>query len=372
LKLENKINIIRNKKHQNDLMIEVGPPLPLTDEEKSTIYPCLKKKGLNPGMLDIITNIPHRTHIIKVRSKEGKLLGLTNILLTPSIFMKHYFGEGNQIGTNHSFFFTEPDRQAEILSAIFNKLIQIRPFGYYVGLIAYENAEDFRSALNGVPHIVAQKVLEKGSISTRDPNKEQVLFKEHKHLSRQIHRFLNKGGTVHFHEGPVCEDLANAFVSCCKDSYVKHVHPGRSFNIDAYGDHVRSFLTSFPGSLHIYAKLNGKVVGVQTFIKHVSYIELTEGGFSSSEQTYHAYENIIVASIRYAVEHGLDKVSYGLISNPAKDRLMDKDTHEPIFLVMFFRSKIAATVCNLYRYKAHKRFSIPYWRDRSVFHYLPI
>ena len=69
-------------------------------------------------MLDIITNIPHRTSIVKARSSSGELLALTSVLSTPSIFMKHCFGEGNHIGTNNTIFFAETNRRAEIFAAI--------------------------------------------------------------------------------------------------------------------------------------------------------------------------------------------------------------------------------------------------------------
>ena len=358
------------QENQSDMIVEVCEPHPLTSEEKSALFPCLQQRGLSPDMLDIITNIPHRTRIVKVMSDKGDLLGLTSVLLTPSIFMKHCYGQGNHIGTNNTFFFAGEDRKARVLSAMFKKLIELRPFGLYIGFVDDDIAEDFRSALDEVPHVVADKVMEAGSISTKDPGTEQALFEEHRHLSRQVHRFRNKGGTVHFHEGPVREELADDFVACCLDSYRKNMHPGASIDVDAYGDHVRNFIMTFPSALHIYAKLNNRVVGVQIFIRHERHLELTEGGFLS--QTYHAYENIIVASVRYAVEHGLDRVNYGLILNQPKDRLMDKDTRKPVFLVMFSRDAVDPASLDDYRYKAHERFPTLYWRERSAFPNLPL
>jgi len=168
------------------------------------------------------------------------------------------------------------------------------------------------------------------------------------------------------------EGLADRFAACCKDSYGRHGHPGQTIDVGRYGDYVRDFLTTFPGALHVYATVGDQVVGAQTFIRHDRRLELTEGGFSATSKTYHAYENIIVASARYAVENGLEKVSYGLVSNPAKDRLMDPATRTPVFLVMFLRSRLAAVLCRRYRHKAHERFPMPYWRDRSRFDDLPL
>jgi hypothetical protein len=220
--------------------------------------------------------------------------------------------------------------------------------------------------------VVAKKVLERGAISLRGPDTERSLFREHRHLSRQEKRFANKGGTVHVQEGPVEGELADAFVSCCTDSYSRHAHPGRSINVEGYGDYVRDFLVSFPETLHIYARMNGNILGVQTFIRHDNHLELTEGGFSSTDKTYHAYENIILASVRYGLEKGLDRVSYGLVTNPAKDRLMDREGREPVFLVMFFRSRITSILSGMFRGSAHKRFPLSYWRERGKFENLPV
>ena len=343
---------------------------PLTSEEKSTLGPCLQERGLSPKMLDIITNIPQRTRIVKVLSDKGELLGLTSVLLTPSIFMKHCYGQGNHIGTNNTFFFSKNAHKAEVLLAMFKHLIEIRPFGYYIGFIDDDMVDDFRSALDKVHHVVADKVMETGSISTRGSQAEQSLFEKHQHLSRQVHRFHNKGGTVHIHNGLVGDELAEDFVACCLDSYRKNVHPGNPIDVDAYGEHVRNFITTFPFALYIYAKLDDRVVGVQIFIQHEHHLELTEGGFLS--QTYHAYENIIVASVRYAVKNGLDQVNYGLILNRAKDRLMDKDTRRPVFMVMFFRDAVDPSSLDMHRYQAHERFPMLYWKDRSTFRNLPL
>ncbi len=354
----------------NDIVAEICNPDALTAEEKKLLTPCLERRGLNPALLDIVTNIPHRTCLVKARNTSGDLLGLTSVLLTPTLFMKHCFGQGNHIGTNSTFHFTDTARNEEILVAIFRALTAVRPFGYYIGLIDGDCAGDFRSALERVPHIVAEKIMETGSISTRDPAAERNLLKRHRHLIRQVHRFRNKGGMIHVHEGPVGEELADDFVACCLASYRRNIHPVKGIDVDRYGEHVREFLMSFPDMVTFAATLQDRVVGAQTFIRHRNHLELTEGGFLS--QTYHAYENIIVSSVRYAVESGLDRVSYGLILNQPKDRLMDSDTREPVFLIMFFDRMPGEAERAALREKAHERFPMLFWRERSGFRTLPL
>ena len=357
---------------KSDIDVEIGPPTPLSSREKDALAPCLHQRGLTTGMLDIITNIPHRTCIVKARSATGELLGLTSVLSTPSIFMKHCFGEGNHIGTNNTIFFADTDRRAEIFGAIFKKLTEHRRFGYYVGSIDDDFSEDFRRALKTVPHVRAHKVMESGCICTEGGGAAERLLKSHGRLSRQVNRFANKGGTVHIHEGAVGEELTGEFIRCCTESYDRHEHPVKRIDVHGYADHVRKFLMDFSDMVHIYAKLDGRVVGVQSFVRHGRHLELTEGGFLSSVPTYHAYENIIVASARYAAEQGLEKVSYGLIANRAKDRLMDTDGRKPLVFIMFFRHRLVARLMQLYRYRAHRRFPMPYWREPDRFDSLPV
>ncbi len=343
--------------------VEVCDALPLNEGEKAALLPGLEASGLNPCLLDIIANIPQRTRLVKAYAADGSLLGLTSILLTPGIFMKHCYGYGNHIGTNSPFMFTRGANRTQVLAAVFGKLLEMRPGGHYVGFIDPDLSRDFEAALKAVPHIVADRIMESGAISTLDPDIERVMLARHSHLSRQLNRFRNKGGSVHVLEGTPEAPLAEAFVACCLDSYRKNTHPGMAIDVDAYAGHVRDFMRSTPGVVYIYACLEGGVVGVQIFLRHRRHFELTEGGFFS--QTYHAYENIIMASLRYAVQNGLEKVSYGLILNANKERLLDRDTRLPVYLVMFFREEPPPQAKAQMRVQAHERFPMLVWKERG-------
>ena len=350
---------------KSDLGVEVCDPIPLTPEEKAVFAPCLERQGLSPDFLDIITNIPNRSRVIKVWSEGGELLGTTTVLLTPSVFMKHCFGHGNHIGTNNTFFFSEGANRSEVLSAMFRKLLELRPMGSYIGFLDDDLICDFRHALEGISYQVAGKVMEAGAISTKSPDAAKALLGSHGNLSRQINRFRNKGGEISIHEGAVKDGLADAFVKCCKSSYLKSPHPGAPINVEAYGEHVRKFMESYPSALYIYAKLGGEVVGVQIFIRHRNYLELTEGGFLTD--TCHAYENIIMSSVQYAAEHGLEKVSYGLILNQTKDRLLDKEGRRPIYMISMGAGTTHSSAMGHVDPRAHEQFPRLYWKDRSAF-----
>jgi hypothetical protein len=356
---------VMNQPGSGEIRIEIADPIPLTAEEKSRLVPCLSARGLNPALLDIMTNIPHRTRLVKAYSENGELLAVTSILLTPSIFMKHCFGVGNHLGSNNTFYFSETVQRREVLSAMFRALVALRPLGYYIGLIDDDAVGDFIAALDDVPHAVARKVLESGSVATRDPSTEQMIFHRHRHLKRQVNRFRNKGGVVRLLEGPVGANLADDLVACCVASYRRNIHPVQGIDIDLYGVHVREFLTTFPDMVTFYAELQDRIVGFQSFVRHERHLELVEGGFLS--HACHAYENIIVTSLRYGIEHELDRVSYGLVLNRPKDRLMDRDTRKPIFFILFFRQSPGAAEIAKYREYAHLRFPTMYWKSGHGF-----
>ncbi len=348
---------------KHSLRVEVCESTPLPSAEKAVFASYLEKQKLSADFLDIITNIPNRSRVIKVWSENSELLGLTTVLLTPTVFMKHCFGQGNHIGTNNTFFFSENANKTDVLNAMFRKLLEIRPMGgLYIGFIDDNLTHEFKQALNDINYRVASKVMEAGAISTKQTDATKRLLANHTHLSRQINRFHNKGGEIHLHEGPVKNELADAFVKCCKTSYLKNPHPGAPINVEAYGEHVRNFLHNYPSALCIYAKLNEQVVGVQIFIKHKNHLELTEGGFLAD--TCHAYENIIIASVQYAAEHNLDKVSYGLVLNQTKERLLDKDTRKPIYMITISADPMHPGSSGQMDPRA--QFPQLYWKERST------
>jgi hypothetical protein len=115
--------------------------------------------------------------------------------------MKHCYGQGNHIGTNNTFFFSPDADRTEVIASIFSKLLELRPAGHYVGFVDDELKAEFKAALESVPHVVAEKVMQAGSISTGDPDAEQMLLKKHTHLSRQINRFPQQGRRNSCHRG---------------------------------------------------------------------------------------------------------------------------------------------------------------------------
>ena len=344
------------------------PAVPLSAEEKRLLTPWLLERGLSLDLLDLMTNVPEKTRLLKVYSEAGQLLGLTNVLVTPSLFMKHCFGQGNHLGTNATFFFTQRENLAQILAVMFKELLKNYPFGYYIGFIDPDLGQDFSRALQSVPHIVSQKILESGSILISGTRTSEALLAQHQHLRRHVRTFEKSGGRIETHVGSLSPQLAQEVVTCCVNSYRKNLHPGVPIDISSYGEEIYDFLVHYDRAVVISSRCQGRLTGSQIFIRHARHLELTEGGFLA--ENFKAYENIVLASVRYCEEHNLDKVSYGLVLNETKDRLMDPDNRSPNYLVMFFAQEPDTAQKDQYQLHSHERFPRLFWKDPTPRHSL--
>ena len=92
--------------------------------------------------------------------------------------------------------------------------------------------------------------------------------------------------------------------------------------------------------MHIYSENNGRLAGLQSFVRHRDRLELSEGGFDRSRDTHHAYEAILSASVGYAIRGGLRYVGYGGIWNATKDRYTDAGNRQKIYLLQLYSNGI--------------------------------
>lgn len=80
-----------------------------------------------------------------------------------------------------------------------------------------------------------------------------------------------------------------------------------------------------PSIIHFLARLEGTVVGYHSYLKSGTRLQCLSGGFDRTRQSnYHAYENILLETMRYAEAEGLRQVAFGPVSNPSKAALMPR------------------------------------------------
>jgi hypothetical protein len=51
---------------------------------------------------------------------------------------------------------------------------------------------------------------------------------------------------------------------------------------------------------------------------------------------------------------------------------MDMEGRKPLVFIMFFRNPLVAKLMSLYRFRAHRRFPMPYWHAPDRFNSLPV
>jgi hypothetical protein len=305
---------------------------PLTGAEKAVLAADLERRNLSVRLLDVLPPKGRMFRILRAYDQDRQLLAVTVALnIFPFVALKNMLGEGNHVGWDISFYFATNTLRADTIAALLERLASLCIYyGIYFGVVD----EDMLAALPKVKHRLFLTDYRAGAISTRQLQSRDDYLKKHKRLRRHLKEFGKASGTIHVHEGPVDVQLAEAFSQCVDSTYKYH---GRRLPIGPFRRYAyetcRPFFLTCHDAVHIYAKIDGKIVGCQSFIVHPDRLELSEGGFLRDRKNHHAYEAIIVASIGYAIDRDLDSVSYGGIWNNTKDRYTDKEDRTPIYVL---------------------------------------
>jgi len=76
--------------------------------------------------------------------------------------------------------------------------------------------------------------------------------------------------------------------------------------------------------VHFIARLDGDVIGYHSFALSGKCMYCLSGAFDRSRTTtYHAYENLIIESIKFGLELGIKTIYYGSVLNPTKAKMMN-------------------------------------------------
>jgi hypothetical protein len=305
---------------------------PLAEEEKALLAADLKRRNLSHGLLDVLPPKGRMFHLLRAYDQQRQLLAVTVALnVYPFVALKNMLGEGNHVGWDISFYFAPDAPRIEAIAALLDRLGSLCfYYGIYFGVVD----EDMLAALPKVKHRLFLTDYRAGVISTHRLQSKDDYLKKHKRLRRHLRGFSKAGGTIRVHEGPVDAQMAEAFSQCVDSTYKYH---GRRFPLNPFRRYASEtcppFFINCQDAVHIYAEIDGQIVGCQSFVAHPDRLELSEGGFLRNRKNHHAYEAIIVASIDYAIDHGLDSVSYGGIWNHTKDRYTDKEDRTPIYVL---------------------------------------
>ena len=170
-----------------------------------------------------------------------------------------------------------------------------------------------------------------------EPGGTDALLARHGNLRRKIAKYRNKGGTIDLVQGALEPGDFARVLHCIAQS--SGTAPVRAPFQENYVNMVRWASTSSARAImHFLARLEGTVVGYHSYLKSGTRLQCLSGGFDRTRQSnYHAYENILLETMRYAEAHALRQVAFGPVGNPSKAALMPRSV--PFVLRFYSRHR---------------------------------
>lgn len=317
----------------DDIQVEVSRR-PLHARERRLLLPDLVRRGIAPGMLDVIPPSGRFFQLLRATGPDQQLLGVTPLMsLRPFVSIKQLLGEGNHVGWDTTIYYADGAPRREVAAALLRAMAaRSMYYAMYFGRLD----DDIREALPLVRHRLLETDYRLGEIDCTPYEDVADYLAGHKRLRRHVRDHNRAGGTVHVHEGGVAGAQADEFARLVHATYRHHGGMGR-WQFKEYAYRVcRSFFMDCDDAVHIYTVSGGTVTGLQSFVRHRDRLELSEGGFDRSSPSHHAYEAIITESVSYAIRNGLSQVGYGGIWNAGKDRYTDREGRGTVYLLQLY------------------------------------
>jgi len=161
-----------------------------------------------------------------------------------------------------------------------------------------------------------------GRIDLEDIHSVDEYRARHNNLKRKIAWFTNKGGRIDTVEGALDGDAVHQF-----RSFV-HATVRTSLVYSPFQDCFDGIVTRTCGTdsdriVHFLASMNGTLTGYHTFIRTDRALRMIHGAFNRElRTTHHAYENLILETVRNALARGLHTIHFGPVLNETKRRMM--------------------------------------------------
>jgi hypothetical protein len=150
------------------------------------------------------------------------------------------------------------------------------------------------------------------------------LVRAHRNLKRQIEGFAAHGGRIEVVEGPLDEAVRARVLGCIRG--VERVGIMRTPFQDAYPGMVdRAAILPERRIVHLVARLDDEVVGYHTFALSGRRMLCLSGAFDRTKATtWHAYENLVLESVRVAKRAGVERIHFGPVLNATNARVMTR------------------------------------------------
>ncbi|MCA9999957.1 MAG: GNAT family N-acetyltransferase, partial [Anaerolineales bacterium] len=184
---------------------------------------------------------------------------------------------------------------------------------------------DFADTAGG-KNYVAIPFLKAGRIELTGITMSDQLYAGSKNLRRKIRKFANKGGTITVARGALSAEVQTAVLSCFRSNPLNLPGPFQ----DNYENMVRTSLnTPNPHIVHFITQMEGEIIGYHTFAISGQRLICLSGAFDRNRHTtFHAYENLFLATIDFALAEGLSSIETGPIINATKAKMVP--TQHPV------------------------------------------
>jgi hypothetical protein len=309
---------------------------PATPAEQSVFIADLVRLGVSESIWDVFnsvlqTSTPHSKPLALRGYDDGTLVGisliyeckktgqsffdppLSTIYDMPGLptFIWLRYGVTVDHFANPGFVAESVDREQFVEQAITYLLEQ-----YMVGNVVEYAASPTRG------NAVTFPFADTGIIDVDEMGSLDDFTSRGKNLKRKLKKFRNKGGEIQIIEGGMPPLLRNAALDAFEtlDFLVRTPFQDNYLNMANAAMSLES-----PEMVHFVALLDGEYAGHQSFCRAGDQIHCQAGAFDRSRKTtYHAYENIIVTSVDYALDQDLWRIDYGPVLNETKAKLMTR------------------------------------------------
>jgi hypothetical protein len=321
---------------------------PLTPEERLLYHPHLLALGIEESIWDVydkfleIQTKYSKPKIIRIYRNNEELacffvirctdyggtlsrLGIVKLftrILSIPVFVWMRAGIAAEIFANPAFFNLKIQREedlAEILRILKKKFLLL----IIHDLICHAPLH---------PGSFKMPYVDEGIIDTGSYKTLQDYLEQHRNLKKKLKEYQKTGGIVDVLTGSLDNTIVDKIRDCVVSTGAKSV-----FQLP----YQESYQAMCAGSakipntqiVHFLCRSENTFYGYHSFIMFSKQIRCLNGAFNRNlATTHHAYENMIVRVVGFALEHGIQTVYFGPVLNETKRRMMARFIPTQVYL----------------------------------------
>lgn len=313
---------------------------PITPEEKLRFHPHLLELGIDESIWEVYDKFlemqsaytrpqivrVYRNHqklaclfLIQCKDYGATLSGLAIVkrfvrLLSIPVVVWMKAGIAAEICANPVFFNTGIRHEEDLAEIV--KILRKKFFLLFI--------HDLVSNASLHPGSITMPYVDEGIIDTGKYNTLHDYLEHHHNLRKKLKEFQKVGGRIEVAEGrldkSVVENVKASVVSTSAKSVFQLPYQ-ESYPAMCAG----SATINNKQIIHFLCRSENTFYGYHSFIMFKNQIRCLNGAFNRNlTTTHHAYENMIIRVVGFAIEHGIQTVYFGPVLNETKRRMMNR------------------------------------------------